>query len=157
MRASLQCLVQRAALPPLVLDSGAPLPSSLSPLSPLTPLPDSPNSDLLLDGDNSDSLPFSEAVVNLVLVKHTNLTICSNTRRDPGTPGYNLGVPPATYEKAMRRPDADRWTAVMEKEMGLLHNMQVYDLVPLPPGAHAIGSRWVLEYKLGDGKGRSSC
>ena len=155
MRASLQRLVQRAALPPLVLDSGAPLPSSLSPLSPLTPLPDSPNSDLLLDGDNSDSLPFSEAVVNLVLVKHTNLTICSNTRHDPGTPGYNLGVPPATYEKAMRRPDADRWTAVMEKEMGLLHNMQVYDLVPLPPGAHAIGSRWVLEYKLGDGKGRS--
>ena len=43
----------------------------------------------------------------------------------------------------------------MEKEMGLLHDMQVYDLVPLPPGAHAIGSQWVLEYKSGDGKGGS--
>ena len=41
----------------------------------------------------------------------------------------------------------------MEKEMGLLCNMQVYDLVSLPPGAHAIGSWWVLEYKSGDGKG----
>jgi len=137
-----------------VLDSGAPPPSPLSPLSPLTPLPDSPDPDSP-DGDNSDSLPFSEAVVNLVLVEHTNLAICSNTHCDPGTPGYDLGVPPATYEEAMRRPDADRWTAAMEREMGLLHNMQVYDLVPLPPGAHAIGSQWVLEYKSGDRKGRS--
>ena len=53
----------------------------------------------------------------------------------------------------MRRPDADKWRAAMEKEMGLLRDMQVYDLVSLPPGAHTIGSQWVLEYKSGDGKG----
>jgi len=143
-------LVCRSTPSPLVLDTVLPPSSSLSLLSPLTPLPDSSP-----DSGDSDSLPFSEAVVNLVLIEHANLTVHSNTRRDPGAPGYDLSVPPATYDEAMRRPDADRWRAAMEKEMGLLHDMQLYDLVSLPPGAHAIGSRWVLEYKSGDGKGGS--
>ena len=143
-------LVRRSAPSPLVLDTVLPPSSSLSPLSPLTPLPDSSP-----DSGDSDSLPFSEAVVNLVLVEHANLAVRSNTRRDPGAPGYDLSVPPATYDEAMRRPDADRWRAAMEKEMGLLRDMRVYDLVSLPPRAHAIGSWWVLEYKSGDGKGGS--
>jgi len=150
-KARLAC---RVAPSPLVLDTATPLSSSLSPLSPLTPLPASPDPDLP-DGSDTDSLPFSESIVNLVLVEHANLAVRSNTRCDPGAPGYDLSVPPATYDEAMRRPDADKWRAVMEKEMGLLCDMQVYDLVPLPPGAHAIGSRWVLEYNSGDGKGRS--
>ena len=92
-------------------------------------------------------------MVNLVISEHAHLAIRSDTRWDPGSPGYDMGIPLATYDEAMHRPDADKWHAAMEKEMGLLHDMKVYDLVPLPPGAHAIGSRWVLEYKSGDGKG----
>ena len=145
------CLARQVPPSPLVVASDLQS-SPLSPLSPLTPLPDSPDSNLP-DCSGSDSLPFSEAVVNLVLVEHANLAVRSNIRHDPGSPGCDLSVPSATYEEAMWRPDADKWRAAMEKEMGLLHDMQVYDLVSLPPGAHAISSRWVLEYKSGDGKG----
>ena len=127
------CLVHRSTPSPLVLDTVLPPSSSLSLLSPLTPLPDSSP-----DSGDSDSLLFSEAVVNLVLIKHANLAICSNTHRDPGAPGYDLSVPPATYDEAMRCPDANRWRAVMEKEMGLLRDMQVYDLVSLPPGVETV-------------------
>ena len=140
-------------VPPSPLVVASDLQSSpLSPLSPLTPLLDSSDSNLP-NCSGSDSLPFSEAVVNLVLVKHANLAVQSNIRHDPGSPGYDLSIPPATYEEAMWCPDADKWRAVMEKEMGLLCDMQVYNLVSLPPGAHAISSWLVLEYKSGNGKG----
>ena len=103
--------------------------------------------------DTDTAFPLPDPVVNLVISEHALLAIRSDTRWDPGSPGYDMGVPPATYDEAMRRPDAGKWQAAMEKEMGLLRDMKVYDLVSLPPGAHAIGSRWVLEYKSRDGKG----
>ena len=141
------CLAQQPVLPSI--DASLPPSSSLtSPFSPLTPLPESPES---VDAD--DALPFSDAIVNLVIAEQAHLAIQSNTRRDPGSPGYDMGIPPATYDEAMRRSDADRWRIAMDKEMGLLRDMKVYDLVCLPLGVHAIGSRWVLEYKSGDGKG----
>ena len=142
-----------APLAPVPEQPSSPPPAS-SPLSPLTPLPPSPDptaTEQFVDTDTAFPLP--DPVVNLVISEHAHLAIRSDTRRDPGSPGYDMGIPPATYDEAMRRPDADRWRAAMEKEMGLLCDMKVYDLVPLPPGAHAIGSRWVLEYKSGDGKG----
>ena len=89
--------------------------------------------------DADDELPFSDAVVNLVIVEQAHLAIQSNTRRDPGSPGYDMGIPPATYDEAMHRSDASRWRTAMDKEMGLLHEMKVYDLVHLPLGAHAMG------------------
>jgi len=147
-------LARWSALPsldtsPLSNTSPSTAPDS-SPLSPLTlilesPPPGSPG--LATD----DVLP--DAVMNLVILEHVHLAIWSDTCRDPGAPSYDMGLPPATYDKAMHRSDADCWHAAMEKEMTLLHDMKVYDLVQLPPGAHAIGSRWVLEYKSGDGKG----
>ena len=131
------------------IDVSLPLSSDLAtPLSPLMPLPESSES---MDAD--DALPFSDAVVNLVIAEQAHLAIQSNTHHDPGSPGYDMGIPPATYDEAMRRSDASRWCAAMDKEMGLLREMKVYDLVYLPLGAHAIGSCWVLEYKSGDGKG----
>ena len=91
--------------------------------------------------------------MNLVIAEQAHLAIHCNTCHDPGSPGYDMGIPPATYDKAMHHSDADRWHIAMDKEMGLLHDMKVYDLVCLPLGVHAIGSRWVLEYKSGDEKG----
>ena len=136
---------------PASLEPTSPSPAS-SPLSPLTPLPSSPGPmEQFVDTDTAFPLP--DPVVNLVISEHAHLAIRSNTQRDPGSPGYDMGIPPVTYNEAMRRPDADKWRTAMEKEMGLLRDMRVYDLVPLPPGAHAIGSHWVLEYKSGDGKG----
>jgi Reverse transcriptase (RNA-dependent DNA polymerase) len=41
----------------------------------------------------------------------------------------------------------------MDREMQLMEDMHIYELVVLPPGRCAIGSRWVLEYKEGNGKG----
>jgi len=87
-KAHLAC---RVAPSPLVLDAATPPSSSLLPLSPLTPLPASPDPDLP-DGSDTDSLPFSEAVVNLVLVEHANLAVRSNTCCNPGAPGYDLSV-----------------------------------------------------------------
>ncbi|KAG1786070.1 uncharacterized protein HD556DRAFT_1187772, partial [Suillus plorans] len=54
---------------------------------------------------------------------------------------------PATYDEAMRRPDADNWLAAMHKEINLMSEMNVYELVLLPDDRRAIGCRWVLEFK----------
>ena len=142
-----------APLAPVPEQPPSPPPASslLSPLTPLPPSPDPTATEQFVDTDTAFPLP--DPVVNLVISEHAHLAICSDTRQDPGSPGYDMGIPPATYDEAMRRPNVDRWRAAMEKEMGLLRDMKVYDLVPLPPGAHAIESRWVLEYKSGDGKG----
>ena len=131
------------------IDVSLPLSSDLaSPLLPLTLLPELSKS---MDAD--DALPFSNAVVNLVIVEQAHLAIQSNTHCDLGLPGYDMSIHLATYDEAMHHSDVSRWHIAMDKEMGLLHEMKVYDLVHLPLGAHAIGSRWVLEYKSGDGKG----
>lgn len=118
---------------------------------PLSPLTEESGSDL--SPSDTSVGPLSSAVVDLVISKHTHLAIRSNTRHDPADPTYDLSVPPATYDEAVRRSDAPRWRAAMDKEIEQLRSMNVYSLVPLPPGGHAIGSHWVLEYKEGDGKG----
>jgi len=151
------CLARRSVpsidtSPPSGTASTTDVSSLESPLSPLTPIPESPTGlSESAESATDDTLP--DVVMNLVILEHAHLAIRSDTRRDPGAPGYDMGIPPATYDEAMRRSDADRWRAAMEKEMTLLREMKVYDLVRLPLGAHAIGSRWVLEYKSGDGKG----
>ena len=151
-------LAQRLVPPPLDTSLPPSSPPASSSPSLLTPLLDSPVS----TADADEALPFSDTIVNLVISEQAHLAIRSDTRRDPGLPGYDMGIPPATYDmgippatydEALRRSDADKWRAAMDKEMKLLLDMKVYDLVPLPLGAHAIGSRWVLEYKSGDGKG----
>ncbi|KAG1804747.1 uncharacterized protein HD556DRAFT_1222084, partial [Suillus plorans] len=54
---------------------------------------------------------------------------------------------PATFDEAMRRPDCDHWMAAMRKEINLMSEMSVYELMPLPVERRAIGCRWVLEFK----------
>jgi hypothetical protein len=77
---------------------------------------------------------LSEALVNLIIADHAYLALRSRSHRDPADPTYDMSMPPATYDEAMRRADAGCWKATMDKEMQLMHDMHVYELVPLPLG-----------------------
>ena len=90
---------------------------------------------------------FPIVVANLITVEQACVAIRSDARRNPSTPGYDLKIPPTTYDEALRRPDRDHWLAAMRKEMNLMSEMNVYELVVLPAERRAIGCRWVLEFK----------
>ena len=54
---------------------------------------------------------------------------------------------PSTYRQAMKRPDADEWQKAAEEEMEAHARNRTWDIVPLPEGCKAIGSRWVFKVK----------
>lgn len=58
-----------------------------------------------------------------------------------------LSDDPTSYEEALRSPDADQWKAAMEEEFNALVKTGTWKLCELPPGANAIGSRWVFKTK----------
>ncbi|GJR70588.1 putative ribonuclease H-like domain-containing protein [Tanacetum coccineum] len=51
---------------------------------------------------------------------------------------------PTSIAKALEDPD---WVAAMQEEMQQFINQQVWKLVPLPNGKHAIGTKWILKNK----------
>ena len=51
---------------------------------------------------------------------------------------------PVSYREAIREP---QWRNAMAEELTALHQTHTWDLVPLPPGKHAIGCRWVYKIK----------
>jgi len=61
--------------------------------------------------------------------------------------GADLSGDPATYEEAMRSPDAELWKAAIKEEYEALINTGTWVLVELPPGANVIGSKWVFKTK----------
>lgn len=71
-------------------------------------------------------------------------------RNRPGNHSANLVLDdePATYEEAMNRPEADKWRKAAEDEITALRLNQTWDLIPLPAGCHAIGSKWVFKRKM---------
>lgn len=50
---------------------------------------------------------------------------------------------PTTYAPALSQPDLELWKASMEKELGALESMQVWDKLVLPHRKHALGTTWV--------------
>ena len=52
-------------------------------------------------------------------------------------------------KEALTGPDETQWLSAMEKEMESLHTNNVWDLVELPKGQKAIGSKWVFKLKTG--------
>jgi hypothetical protein len=60
------------------------------------------------------------------------------------------GVPddPHGYKAAMDSKEADAWHAAMRLEIDALTKMGCWELVPAPPDATIIGSRWVFKSKL---------
>ncbi|GJS70653.1 putative ribonuclease H-like domain-containing protein [Tanacetum coccineum] len=51
---------------------------------------------------------------------------------------------PTCIAKALEDPD---WVDAMQEEMQQFINQQVWKLVPLPDGKHAIGTKWILKNK----------
>ena len=58
---------------------------------------------------------------------------------------------PLTVEQALSSPDKNEWRRAMEREIDSLHTNEVWDLVELPSGRKAIGSKWVFKRKLNTG------
>jgi hypothetical protein len=54
---------------------------------------------------------------------------------------------PKLYRKAMRRPDSEVWYQAMVREMEAHLENSTWELVKLPPGRKAIGSKWVFKVK----------
>jgi len=52
-----------------------------------------------------------------------------------------------TYKQSQEHPDADLWHAACEEEMEAHRVNSTWEIVKLPPGKHAIGSRWFLKVK----------
>ena len=59
----------------------------------------------------------------------------------------DLSGDPATYEEAMRSPDAELWKAAIKEEYEALINTGTWVLEEPTPGANVIGSKWVFKTK----------
>ena len=123
---------------------------SLSSLSTLTESEDEEASP-----EQEELMETPTAQVNFIITEQSNLSIRSDTRRDPSQVGYDMAIPPATFDEAMKRSDHLEWKAAMERELGLMKEMGVWELMEPPPGRKLIGNRWVFEFKPVDPKGGS--
>ncbi|CAI7891070.1 unnamed protein product [Closterium sp. NIES-54] len=56
---------------------------------------------------------------------------------------------PSTYQGAMSSAEAAEWECELQEEYDSLMANDVYELVPMPPGAYLVGSHWVFKKKLG--------
>ena len=54
---------------------------------------------------------------------------------------------PETYRQAVDCSEAPQWKEAMDEEMKSLEENETYDVVSLPPGAKAVGGRWVYTVK----------
>ena len=54
---------------------------------------------------------------------------------------------PRTYKQSQKRPDADQWTEAAEDELRAHAENGTWEIVKLPPGKKAIGSRWFMKIK----------
>jgi len=88
---------------------------------------------------DEEEVRYPRTLANLIATEFACITIRSDARRNPLTPGYNMKIPPATFDEAMQRSDRDCWLTAMQKEINLMSEMNVYKLVELPEGRRAIG------------------
>ena len=56
---------------------------------------------------------------------------------------------PTTFEEAGSCPEKSKWTEAMSKEMKSLKDNKDWELMALPPGKKAVGSKWVYKVKTG--------
>jgi hypothetical protein len=56
-------------------------------------------------------------------------------------------IEPLTYAEAMASPQRQQWSQAMKDEIASLLRNGTYQLTTLPPGRHAIGSKWVFKLK----------
>ncbi|KAD7117932.1 hypothetical protein E3N88_05200 [Mikania micrantha] len=54
---------------------------------------------------------------------------------------------PTNYKTAISDPESAKWLDAMNSEMQSMCDNQVWDLVELPPGSRAVGSKWIFKRK----------
>ncbi|KAC9852096.1 hypothetical protein E3N88_45172 [Mikania micrantha] len=54
---------------------------------------------------------------------------------------------PTNYKSAISDPESAKWLDAMNSEMQSMRDNQVWDLVELPPGSRAGGSKWIFKRK----------
>jgi hypothetical protein len=60
----------------------------------------------------------------------------------------SCGLIPKSYKEALASEDCDSWMEAFEHELDMLRAHKTFELVPLPPGHKAIGSKWVMNLKF---------
>jgi hypothetical protein len=90
---------------------------------------------------DEDGVGYPRTLASLIATEFAGVTIYSDTHRNPLTSDNNMKIPPAIFDQAMQCSDRDHWLAAMRKEINLMSEMNVYELVKLPEGQRAIGCR----------------
>ena len=93
-----------------------------------------------------------EEVVNLLEEAYTTRDIEENAYVPVGDAlelafAVSTTLEPKSLAEAITRPDADKWIAAAIDEVKSLINNKTWEVVPLPHGRKAIGSRWVFKIK----------
>jgi transposase InsO family protein len=117
-----------------------PTPAAVASQAPRPPTPASPTS----SGE--------EEVVNLLEEAYTTQDIEENVYVPVGDAlelafAVSTTLEPKSLAEAITRPDADKWIAAAIDEVKSLINNKTWEVVPLPHGRKAIGSRWVFKIK----------
>jgi len=105
--------------------------------------------------DNSESTTNSEDCPTEQPNNESVLRRSERERRPPDFYGSRVNVTsqnpkePKSIEEATDCPERSQWEKAMEAEMRSLKENNVWDLVELPKGKKAIGSKWVYKVKTG--------
>jgi hypothetical protein len=73
--------------------------------APASPSHDATNLDSDAVVPDEEEVGYPCTLANLIAAEFACVTICSNARWNPLTPGYNMKIPPATFNEAMQRSD----------------------------------------------------
>lgn len=62
----------------------------------------------------------------------------------------NIDTEPISFNDAMQRPNKNKWLEAMKEELKSIKDNQTWELVDLPKGRTAIGSKWIFKIKCGN-------
>jgi transposase InsO family protein len=104
--------------------------------------------------DLSEPQPQTESQTPEESAPEQDVRRSTRERRQPSYYGMehsHLSVQkePVSIEEATTSPESSKWTQAMEAEMKSLKDNDVWELVKLPAGKKAVGSKWVYKVKTG--------
>ena len=101
---------------------------------------------VLISGQNDDDVSENEA--DSVLQRPVRHRKPPNRYGEWTTIADTESKEPTTVAEALARQDKEKWLNAMNEEMESLHANDVWDLIELPKGRKAIGSKWVFKLKV---------